>query len=267
MMRSDYQRLNLHRTGPGDSVLWLSLYNPAMRNALDARMQDELLEVFHHITTDDSIRVVILRGDGDTAFCSGGDISVFDGMTPLKGEWYATHRGQAIFKAIQATQKPVIAAVDGYCLAGGTEIALMCDFSYTTQKARFGLPEINIGLLPGWGGTVRLPAAIGPRRAKEMIMRGEIISGQDAVDFGLANRVFDNADAMYTAIDATAAEIALKSKVAVRLARSTIDQSLDCASDEAAFALERGACAILVSHDDAKEGVAAFLEKRKPEFS
>ena len=234
-MNDDFKRLKLHFTGPKDSVIWLSLYNPEMRNALDKTMQEELLEAFAAIAADDSIRVVVIRGEGEKAFCSGGDISVFDDMTPLKGEWYSIHRGQALFKAIQAVQKPVLAAIDGYCLGGGTEIALMTDFNYTTKNSRLGLPEINIGLLPGWGGTVRLPVAIGPRRAKEMIMRGEMISGQEATDLGLANKVFDIASAMYEAMEATATEISLKSKIAVRLARSTIDLALYCGNDDVAF--------------------------------
>lgn len=260
-----YERLKLSRTGPGGEILWVSLYNPAMRNALDEQMQVELLELVGALGSDDRLRCVILRGDGEKAFCSGGDITVFDTLNPLRLERYVVERGQALYKAIHALPVPVIAAVDGWCLAGGSEVALMCDFIYATQTARFGLPEINIGLLPGWGGVARLPSAVGSRRARELLMRGNFISGEEACNWGLVNRCFASPDDLYAAAQAVAEEIAQKPRTAVRLARNVVDMLGE--QDDRALALERGAVALLISSPNAQEGVAAFKEKRRPQFT
>lgn len=259
-------RLVVRRAGRRDELLWIYLRNPEARNALDETMQVELLEQLKLAAADAAIRCVILRGDGDSAFCSGGDIKIFDGMTPLRGEWYSTHRGWATHQAITGMPKPVIAAVDGWCLAGGCEVALMCDFAYATRSARFGLPEINLGVSPGWGGTVRLQQAIGQRRAKELILRGEIISAEDAHSLGLINKLFDTSADLYREIEVVAQEIADKSSLAVRVAKQVMNDSAH-ARDEVAFSLERGANVLLVASPDSKEGVSAFLEKRKPHFS
>ncbi|MBI3373392.1 MAG: enoyl-CoA hydratase/isomerase family protein [Betaproteobacteria bacterium] len=265
MAEPQYQRLLVERKGADGEVLWLSLSNPAMRNALDDKMQLELIDALASAKDDISIRCLVLRGAGKV-FCSGGDIRGFEGMNPAKGEWFSIHRGQAIQNLFTMLGKPVIAAVDGWCLAGGTELALMCDFIYAAEAAKFGLTEIAIGLLPGWGGLTRLPRAVGARRAREMIYRAEIVSASEAQRAGLVNRVFSTADELYAQADLAATEIAAKSQAAVRVARGVIAETAG-ASDEVAMSLERGAVVYLLATPDVQEGVNAFIEKRAPKFN
>lgn len=265
-MRDDEApRVRVTRTGEVAAVAWLTLSNPALRNALDDRMQRELIAALQALGADDSVRCVVVRGEG-TVFCSGGDIGIFEGMSPERSHWFSVHRGEAVQNAVLRLNKPLIAAVDGWCLAGGCELALMADFAYASRAAKFGLTEIRIGLLPGWGGVTRLPQVVGLRRARELLYRGEIVDAAEALRIGLVNRCFDDADALYAAAETAAQEIAAKSCAAVRAARELT--ALASGRDEpAAMALERGAMVHLAASDDAKEGVAAFLEKRTPRFN
>lgn len=263
--RLNYERLEVEHRGANGEVLWISLANPAMKNALDARMQGELIDVLGIAAQDPSVRCVVVRGTGNV-FCSGGDIRAFDGMNPLMAERYATERGEVLQARIAALRKPILAAVDGWCLAGGTEFALMCDFIYATRAAKFGVTEIRIGLLPGWGGLTRLPRAVGMRRAREMIYRGEIIDAAQARECGLVNKLFESADQLYAEIEKVALEIAGNSAAAVRAARGVIADSQGV-SEQVAMALERGAVVYLTATPDAHEGVKAFCEKRAPQFN
>lgn len=265
MLSKKLERLTLERKGPSESVLWIALANPAMRNALDDTMQRELIDLMSEIANDGSIHCVVIRGEG-SVFCSGGDISAFDDMTPARGHWYSVHRGEALQTRIAQLGKPVIAAVDGWCLAGGSELALMSDFIYATASAKFGVTEIRIGLLPGWGGLTRLPKAVGLRRAREMLYRGEIIDCAEAHRIGLVNRVFESSEALYEAVDLVANEIAEKSQTAVRAARE-VTALVANSSESSAMAIERGALVHLLSTPDVKEGVAAFIEKRPARFN
>jgi enoyl-CoA hydratase/carnithine racemase len=258
-------RLILERRGDAAAVLWVSLSNPAMRNAMDDAMQRELIATIRAAGTDESIRCVVVRGEGGV-FSSGGDISAFQGMGPEKCHWYATERGDALQKAVVALGKPLICAVDGWCLAGGTELLLMSDFAYCSRAAKFGVTEIRIGLLPLWGGTTRLPMVVGLRRAREMLYRGEIVDSAEALRLGLVNRCFDSADELYAAAGQAADEIAARPRFAIRAARELT--ALASGRDDAAcLALERGASVHLAATADAKEGIAAFLEKRPPRFN
>jgi enoyl-CoA hydratase/carnithine racemase len=264
-MPDSFQRLQVERRGTDAALLWVALSNPEMRNALDETMQLELIELLRAAGADDSVRCVVLRGAG-SVFCSGGDIRGFEGMTPRRGEWFSVHRGEVIQSLMTGLGKPVITAVDGWCLAGGSELALMSDFVYATKAAKFGLTEIRIGLLPGWGGLTRLPRAIGARRAREMIFRGEVIGASVAQQLGLVNQLFDTAEELYAAAEQAALEITDKSAAAVRVAREIIAQSAQV-GDAAAMSLERGGLVYLLSTPDVQEGVQAFLEKRSPRFN
>ena len=229
-------------------------------------MKRELHEVLVEVSQDNTIRCVVICGAGEKAFCSGGDIRAFSTMNPVSGYDYLYQRGNSIQHLITYMEKPVIAAVGGLCLAGGLELALLCDFIYATDNAGFGLLEINLGPQAGWGGTVRLPRSIPERRAREMIYRGEMINATEAHRLGLVNRVFDCRQAMDEAIQKTVAEITAKPPLALRAAKNAINNSLTCDSIEAALAIERGSISWLMASDDLKEGVAAFSEKRKPIF-
>lgn len=265
MLPESPTRLSFERRGPGGQVFWVTLTNPEMRNALDDGMQRELIETMRAVAADDTIHCVVLRGEGKV-FCSGGDIGIFEGMTPERGHWFSVHRGEALQAAVLNLGKPLIAAVDGWCLAGGCELALMSDFVYASEQTRFGVTEIHIGLLPGWGGMTRLPQAVGLRRAREMLYRGEIVDAAEALRIGLANRLFPSAAELYEAVDRCSQEIAEKSRAAVRAARE-ITALVSGRDDAAAMALERGVMTHLIATADVREGVAAFLEKRTPRFN
>jgi enoyl-CoA hydratase/carnithine racemase len=261
-----YQKVIYERKGAKGEALWLTLNNEAMRNALDDTMQRELLDILEKVALDYSIRCVVIGAAGEKAFCSGGDIRAFQSMNLVSGYEYLLQRGARIHQLITTMEKPVIAAVAGMCFAGGLELALMCDFIYATESATFGLLEINLGLLAGWGGTVRLPRAIPAARAKEMIYRGEVIKAPEAHQWGLVNRVFLSRAEMYQALEKTVEELVAKPPLALRAAKTIINNSATCDSIDAALAIERGTIQWLAGSEDMKEGVAAFVEKRKPSF-
>jgi len=261
-----YQKVIYERKGANGEALWLTLNNEAMRNALDDTMQRELLDILEKVALDYSIRCVVIGAAGEKAFCSGGDIRAFQSMNLVSGYEYLLQRGARIHQLITTMEKPVIAAVAGMCFAGGLELALMCDFIYATESATFGLLEINLGLLAGWGGTVRLPRAIPAARAKEMNYRGEVIKAPEAHQWGLVNRVFLSRAEMYQALEKTVEELVAKPPLALRAAKTIINNSATCDSIDAALAIERGTIQWLAGSEDMKEGVAAFVEKRKPSF-
>ena len=178
-MKKDYQKVICERKGSKEEVLWITLNDEKMMNALSDAMQQELLDVLKDTAFDNEIRCVVLKGAGNKAFSSGGDIELFQSLDIVSGYDFAYNRGNSIQHMLTYMEKPVVAAVHGYCFAGGLELALCCDFIYASQSAKFGLLEINLGLLPGWGGTVRLPRRIPVNRAKEMIFRGEIITAEE----------------------------------------------------------------------------------------
>ncbi len=261
-----YERILCERKGEHGDALWITLNNEAMRNSLDDVMQRELLEVLEKVAFDPEVRCVVIGAAGSKAFCSGGDIRAFQSMDRVAAYDYPLQRGNAFQRLITTMEKPVIAAVGGICVAGGLELALMCDFIYATESATFGLLEINLGLLAGWGGTVRLPRAIPAARAREMIYRGEVIGAREAQQWGLVNRVFATREEMDHAVEATVAEILAKPPLALRAAKTIVQQSLTCDSIEAALAIERGIIQWLAGSEDLREGVAAFVEKRRPRF-
>ena len=265
-MTREYKKLVYKRTGGEGEVLWLTMNDESKKNCLSETMQIELHEVLSEVARDNSIRCVVLDGAGDKVFCSGGDINTFQKLDLVTGYDYLYQRGNSIQHLLTSMEKPVIAAVGGLCFAGGLELALACDFIYATRNAQFGLLEINLGVLAGWGGTVRLPRAISERRAKEMIYRGEIIDATEAHKWGLVNRVFETHEGMRQGLEQTVTEITSKPPLAVRAAKNVVNNSLTCDSIEAALAIERGSIMWLSSSEDAKEGIASFVEKRKPKL-
>lgn len=265
-MKRQYELIICETRGANGEALWITLNNEPMRNALDDLMQRELLEVLSEVAFDHSIRCVVIGAAGEKAFCSGGDIKAFQSMDLVSSYDYVVQRGNTFQRLITSMEKPVIAAVAGMCFAGGLELALMCDFIYATENATFGLLEINLGLLAGWGGTVRLPRAIPAGRAREMIYRGEVINASEAYQWGLVNHLYPTKSKMYLELEKTVAEIVAKPPLALRAAKNIVNNSLTCDSIEAALAIERGTIQWLFGSGDSKEGVAAFLEKRMPNF-
>ena len=228
---SDYQpsfkRLLYKRKGKDGEVLWLTLNNEKMFNALTETLQLELLETMEHTAFDNSIRCVVITGAGDKAFCSGGDIRIFSELNLVTGYDFLFERGARIQHLLTYMEKPVIAAVNGLCYAGGLELALCCDIVYASTDANFGLLEINIGTLPGWGGTVRLPRKIPVNRAKEMVMCGEIISAEEARQLGLVNKVFPK-EKLIGAVDQLTNTLMSKPPLAIRAVKNVINNSLTC---------------------------------------
>lgn len=265
-MKMEYEQLICERKGPNSEALWVTLNNPKAMNAMSDTMQKELLYLFNEIAFDNSIRCVVLTGAGEKSFSSGGDIELFKRFDRVSGYDFAYARGNTIQHLMNYMEKPIIAAVNGYCFAGGMELALCCDFICASQNAKFGLLEINLGLLPGWGGTVRLPRRIPVNKAKEMIYRGEILTADQAYHWGLVNHVLPSVPELYEAVDKIVDEMVAKAPLALRAAKNIINNSVTCDSIEAALAIERGSCSWLLDSEDSKEGVASFLEKRKPQF-
>ena len=247
-----------------NGVATLTISRPEALNALNTATLEELSNVYDLIAGDEEIRVLILTGDGEKAFVAGADISELSTFTPLQARAFS-RKGQEIIGKMQALTIPVIAAVNGYCLGGGCEMALACDFIYASEKATFGLPEINLGLIPGFGGTQRLARLIGPNAAKEMILTGRYISAQEACRIGLVGQVFAPAE-LIAEVEKTANVLASKGKVALRAAKQAIGQGLNT-DLVTGLGIERDAFAICMASPDAQEGTKAFLEKRKPKFT
>lgn len=261
----NFKQLIYERKGDKGEVLWLSFNNPEMMNSLTETAQLELVEALESVMNDNSVRVVVLTGTGEKSFCSGGDIGLLNKMTHLDGYDFLNQRGNHVQRMLTKMDKPVIAAVNGYCFGGGMELALCCDIIYASENASFGLTEINIGILPGWGGTIRLPRTISINRAKEMIFTGERIKADEAFRLGLVNKVLP-ADELIPSVEKLVNTIISKPPLAVRAAKTIINDSLTCGSWEAAQSIERGLVMWLIDSEDFKEGTSSFIEKRKPDF-
>jgi enoyl-CoA hydratase/carnithine racemase len=261
-MNKEYQYLIYDND---EGVTTITLNDPGKLNALNLTMQKELLEALRFCRDDDDTDVIIITGAGEKAFCVGADIEVFEGISSIKGYRLMRDRGYEIHRLMEVMEKPLIAAVNGYCLAGGLEVALASDFIIAAEGSQFGAPEINIGIIPGWGGCVRLARALGSRRAKEWIMTGRRFPAAEAERLGLVNRIIPR-DLLMTEARKFAEELAAKSSNALKMAKMVVNLSLETGDTDAALAIERGAISILFGTEDCAEGVAAFLERRPPKF-
>lgn len=246
-----------------DAVAVLTFNRPDKLNAINREVLSELHQALDALAAAEGVRAIILTGAGEKAFIAGADISEFTALTPVAAMQFGQDLGWAIQK-IARMPKPVIAAVNGFCLGGGCEISLGCDFIYAAENARFGQPEINLGIIPGSGGTQRLPRLVGKARAKELIFTGDMIDAQEALRIRLVNRVLPLPE-LLPAAKATAAKMAAKSGIVLGLAKAAIEEGT--ATDlTSGLALEAKAFGLAFSTEDKREGVAAFLEKRKATF-
>jgi enoyl-CoA hydratase len=209
------------------------------------------------------VRALILTGSGEKAFVAGADIKQFENMTPASSEDFA-HAGQSLFLRLERSRIPVIAAVNGFALGGGLELALACDFIYAADTAKFGLPECTLGIMPGFGGTVRLPRRVGVGLAREMTMTGSMITAQDAFAAGLVNRIYPAADLLAKTLE-TARTIASRAPLAIAAIKKSVHEGASLTEDQA-NALEAKLFGKLFATSDRTEGVHAFIEKRKPSF-
>jgi enoyl-CoA hydratase len=246
-----------------DGIATITFNRPKVLNALNLEVIAELRKAVSDLEAPPEARVLILTGAG-RAFVAGADISVLEGLDPLGAKQFA-QAGQSVLFALEALDIPVIACVNGFALGGGCEIAMACDFVYASQEAKLGQPEINLGLIPGFGGTQRLARLVGKARAKELCTTGRIITAQEAFDMGLVTRVFSGETLMEETMK-TARAMAEKGAVALRAMKHVIDQGFDTDLRNAC-ALEEDAFSVCFASPDQKEGTAAFLEKRPPKFS
>jgi enoyl-CoA hydratase len=255
-----YENLPIERDA---ATLVVTINRPRVLNALNAQTVAELGDAFESARTDDSVRVVILTGAGEKSFVAGADINELAAGAAGTGAEIA-RRGQIVFDRVEQLGKPVIAAINGFALGGGCELALACTIRLAADSARLGQPEINLGLIPGYAGSQRLPRLVGRGRALELLLTGDQISAEDAWRIGLVNRVVPGSQLMATARE-LAAVLASKPPIAVRALLDAVAHGADMPLD-AAQRYEAALFGLLLSTDDVREGTRAFLEKRKPVF-
>lgn len=255
-----YQNLLLEKSA---KVALLTINRPKALNALNPETLSELFTAFSALGEDDEVHAVILTGAGEKAFVAGGDISVMAPLGPLEARAVA-RTAQKLFSLIEKLPKVVIAAVNGYALGGGCELAMACDIRLAAETARLGQPEVNLGIIPGWAGTQRLPRLVGKGIAKQILYTGDMVTAQRALAIGLVNEVHP-ADQLLDAARTLATKIAEKPQVAVRLIKEAVDNGLEMES-ERAFEYEADLFGLCFSTEDQKEGMAAFLDKRPAEW-
>jgi enoyl-CoA hydratase len=232
-------------------------------NALNASIVAGLYDAFRQLAEDTDVRGIILTGAGEKAFVAGADIAELAKMSPLSGI-ELSRAGQDAFRFVETMRKPVVAAVNGFALGGGLELALACHIRLASENAKLGLPEVKLGIIPGYGGTVRLPRLVGRGRALELMLTGEMIDATEAFRIGLVNRVVAQAE-LGPSAEALLAKITANGPVAVALAIEAVDHGYNSTTEDA-LRLESNLFGLLASTSDMREGMTAFLEKRKAEF-
>ncbi len=246
-----------------DKIATITFNRPKALNALNADLLDEFSQALDEIAGDENIGVLVLTGAGDKSFVAGADINELATYTALTAKNFSRN-GHNIIAKLQELPIAVIAAVNGFALGGGTEIAIASDFIYASENAKFGQPEINLGLIPGFGGTQRLPRLIGMNMAKELVFTGKMISAAEAEKIGLVNKVIPH-DQLMEEVMKTAKEIAFKGKTSLRAAKQAINHTMN--TDLATgIHIEIEGFGLCYASSDTKEGTSAFLEKRKAEF-
>ncbi|MBS4023774.1 MAG: short-chain-enoyl-CoA hydratase [Dethiobacter sp.] len=255
-----FENILLERDGDAAVV---TINRPKALNALNAATLQELDRVFTEIGSDDSVSVVIITGAGEKAFVAGADISFMKDLNAVAARGFAM-LGQAVFNKIENLPQPVIAAINGFALGGGCELAMACDIRLASENARFGQPEVSLGVLPGFAGTQRLPRLVGKGLAKELIYTGDMIDANEAYRIGLVNKVYPAAELM-AAAKKLAEKIASKGQVAICLAKSAVNQGLEMDSARG-MAYEAEVFGLSFATEDQFEGMSAFLEKRRAEF-
>ncbi len=254
-----FENILLERRG---RVALITINRPDKLNALNIKTREELANALDELRADAEIRVAVLTGAGEKSFVAGADINEFAGRTAV--EQRAVMKARNIFVTAEEFPKPLIAMVNGFCLGGGCELALSCDIRIASEKARFGQPEINLGIIPGGGGTQRLTRLVGEGKAMQMILTGDMIDAQEALRLGLVNEVHPPADLEAKTME-LANKIAEKSPVALAMAKTAVKAAARTTL-RAGLDQEIDLFALCFSSEDKEEGVRAFLEKRKPEF-
>lgn len=249
--------------GKKDRVATITINRPKAMNALNSQVADEMRDALRDAEADENIQVIVITGAGDRAFCAGADIGELATLSPIGARDFCL-RAQSLTSQIERIRKPVIAKINGFCLGGGNEVAMSCDFRIASDKAAFGQPEINLGIIPGMGGTQRLTRLIGKTKSIEMNMLGDLLTAAEVGRLGLVNKVVPAAE-----LDATVEELVQKlcSKglIALGHVKLAVNNGMDMDLDRALY-YEAECFGAAVGTEDAKEGMQAFIEKRKPEF-
>jgi|TARA_B100001971_G_C18225888_1_gene560374 enoyl-CoA hydratase/3-hydroxyacyl-CoA dehydrogenase len=232
-------------------------------NAFNLEMIDEVSAAVEKVDADDEVRCIILKGDGDRGFSAGADLTIFSDLSP-EGAIATSERGQRLMDRIEASPKPFIAAIHGFCLGGALEIVLACDFRVVSESAQLGSPEVNLGIIPGWGGTQRLSRLIGLGRAKEMVFLGDRMSAENAFRIGLVHKVVP-LDNLYEEAEALAKRLAAGPPVALKVAKRVMNLGSQL-SLEKGLKMEAASFGTLAETEDIIEGISAFFERRKPKF-
>jgi len=246
-----------------DGVLFLTIDRPKVLNALNAQTVEEIHQAFVSARDDESVKAVIVTGGGEKAFVAGADINELARNTPITGK-QTSERGQAILSFIERFPKPVIAAINGFALGGGCELALACHIRIASDKAQIGLPEVTLGIIPGYGGTQRMARLLGKGKALELICTGDRIPAAEAERIGLVNKVVP-ADQLLAAAEEMARKIMARGPLAIRAAIEAVVRGSDMAFEEGQL-LEANLFGLLCASEDTKEGLTAFLEKRPARF-
>lgn len=256
-----YENLILEKE---ENIAVITINRPKVLNALNADLLKELGAVVDEIEKDPGVRAVVITGAGEKAFVAGADIAFMSKLNPLEAKSFS-QLGQKVFSKIENLSMPIIAAVNGFALGGGNELAMACDIRIASEKARFGQPEVQLGLIAGFGGTQRLSRIVNPGLAKEILFTADQYDAESAQKIGLVNHVVPSGE-LVNFCKEMAKRIAARGPVAVRLSKEAVNQGLEMDLDKA-IALEADLFGLVFTTEDRNEGIAAFLEKRKPAFT
>ena len=246
-----------------DGIGLITLNRPKALNALNQATLEELNQIADKLAQDTSVKVIIITGSGEKAFVAGADITQMQPMSAIEGRNFGK-LGQAVFNKIENLPQPVIGAINGFALGGGCELAMACDIRYASDKAKFGQPEVTLGITPGFAGTQRLARLVGKGRAKELLYTGDIIDAHEAYRLGLVNKVVP-AEELMLAVMVLAQKILSRAPVAVQLCKAAVNEGLDT-DLETGTAYEAEVFGLCFATADQKEGMGAFVEKRKAQF-
>ncbi len=244
-------------------VAILTINRPKSLNSLNLQTLDELVQTVSKLENSADIKVVIITGTGEKAFVAGGDIAAMQPLKPMAAREVAL-KAQKLFNAIEFGKKVYLAAINGYALGGGCELAMACDIRIASTEAKLGQPEINLGIIPGWGGTQRLPRLVGKGKAKELMYTGNMVDAKQAEQIGLVNQVVKKEELLPKTLE-LAGQIAEKSQMAIRLIKEAVDNGLEMDTKNA-FIYEADLFGLCFAGHDQKEGMQAFLEKRKAQW-
>jgi len=259
-----FYAMRIIQTQYSDHILTVTLSRPQAMNALTLELLDGLREILQELYQNDDTRGIILTGEGEKAFAAGADIKEFSSLTP-EDAFTLSQRGQQLFKLIEDCPKPVIAAINGFALGGGCELAMACHIRIASENAKFGLPEITLGIIPGYGGTQRLSQLVGRGKALELMLTAEMVSAQQAKTIGLVNHVAANRDEMMSLANSIMRKIIFYSPVAIASIIKCVNSGYQY--EDIGYKTERESFAACSATQDFKEGTTAFIQKRKPNFT